>query len=248
MMAVGEGLGANETDMGLAILTDSAVYVVWLPILLGSKAFAERFNRWSKVDPKRVAEMFAAAEAERSEPRPPEMRHLLYLGAIAFGVTWAGSELSSVLPELPPVLSTSTWKVLVISTIAIGLSFTPARDIPGSHPIAMAIVYVFVARMGAQASLEGVGQAPAFLAGGFLWIAVHGGFCLVGARLLRVDVHSVAIASAANIGGAASAPVVAGYHRESLVPASILMAVIGYAVGNYLAILTGQLCYLVSGG
>jgi uncharacterized membrane protein len=110
----------------------------------------------------------------------------------------------------------------------------------------MGLLYVFVARMGAVASLSGLAQAPAFLLGAAIWISVHGVFCLAGAWLFRVDVHSAAIASAANIGGAASAPVVAAFHRESLVPASILMALLGYALGNYLGWLTGQLCRLVA--
>ena len=122
------------------------------------------------------------------------------------------------------------------------LSLTPARRIPGAHNLAMGIVYVFVAGMGARASLAGIGQAPAFLLGAFIWIAIHGAFCLFGAWLFKVDVHSAAIASAANVGGAASAPVVAAAHRESLVPVSILMALIGYAAGNYLAFLAAQLC------
>lgn len=78
------------------------------------------------------------------------------------------------------------------------------------------------------------------------WIAIHGAVCLIGARLLKVDLHSAAIASAANIGGVASAPVVAAHHQEALVPASILMALVGYAAGNYLAVLTAQLCFWVS--
>ncbi|NIO43247.1 MAG: DUF819 family protein, partial [Burkholderiales bacterium] len=65
-------------------------------------------------------------------------------------------------------------------------------------------------------------------------------------KLLKVDVHSAAIASAANVGGAASVPVVAAYHNESLVPAGILMAMIGYAVGNYAGWLAAMLCYAVS--
>jgi uncharacterized membrane protein len=100
--------------------------------------------------------------------------------------------------------------------------------------------------MGASADLRGVAeQAPWFLLGGFIWIFIHGGFCLLGARLFRVDVHTAAIASAANIGGAASAPIVAAYHRESLVPASILLALIGYAIGNYAGYLTAILCKVV---
>ena len=132
--------------------------------------------------------------------------------------------------------------------MGISLSFTRARALPGSHEVAMAIVYVFVAGMGARASLAGLDQAPAFLLGAFIWIFIHGAFCLAGAYLLRVDVHTVAIASAANVGGAASAPVVAAAHREKLVPVSILMALIGYAVGNYAATLTAGLCHWVGGG
>ena len=134
-----------------------------------------------------------------------------------------------------------------MTTVGILLSFTPARNIASSHAIAMAILYVFVARMGAIASLEGLGQAVPFVAGAAIWIVIHGLFCLLGARLFHVDIHSVAIASAANIGAAASAPVVAAHHRESLVPAAVLMALLGYAIGNYAAIGTAHLCRLVVG-
>ncbi len=110
-----------------------------------------------------------------------------------------------------------------------------------------AMIYIFVAGMGARASVEGLDQAGWFVAGAFIWIAIHGLFCLAGAWLFRVDVHSVAIASAANIGAAASAPIVAAHHRPSLVPASILMALLGYALGNYLAPLTGHLARMAVG-
>ncbi len=248
MAAAAEGLEATPEHLGLAILADNLVYVVWLPILLGCKAFADRFNRWARVDENRLDEMEEAALAEQSEQRPVVMRDYLYLGAIASMTAWAAAALAPMIPELPPVLSTSTWNLLLVTTFALLLSVTPVRKIPGSQNLAIALIYLFVAGMGARATLSGLGQAPAFVAAAFLWIFIHGAFILAGAYFLRVDVHSLAIASAANVGGAASAPVVAAYHRESLVPASILMALIGYALGNYLAILTGQLCRMVGGG
>ena len=133
---------------------------------------------------------------------------------------------------------------------SLAASATPVRRLPGAHPIAMAIIYVYVARIGAtmdlgNADFEAMG---AFILMAYAWIAIHGLFVLAGAWMFRVDVHTVAIASAANIGGAASAPIVAAHHRESLVPAAILMAMIGYALGNYLAILTGRLGQLIAGG
>jgi uncharacterized membrane protein len=110
----------------------------------------------------------------------------------------------------------------------------------------MALVYLFVARMGATAELQGVAnQAVPFLLAALLWIFLHGGFCILGAWIFRVDIHTAAIASAANVGGAASAPIVAAHHKESLVPASILMALLGYAVGNYAAYFAAVLCSLV---
>jgi uncharacterized membrane protein len=150
-------------------------------------------------------------------------------------------------PGLQVVLSESTWRILLITTIALGLSVTPVSRLPNSTAIGTAMIYVFVAGMGARATVDGFGQAPAFLLGAFIWIFIHGAFCLAGAKLFRVDVHSAAIASAANIGAAASAPIVAAFHRPSLVPVSVLMALIGYALGNYLAPMAAHLARLAVG-
>jgi uncharacterized membrane protein len=246
MAAAAAALDTPPDQFGLAVLADNVIYVGWLPLLLLSKNFAARFNRWTGVSASRVERMDRAAAVESREEEPPETRHILYLAAIAASVTWLASWLAPLLPEVEPVLGTSTWTVLLVTTFGILLSFTPAKSLPSSHNLAMALVYVFVARMGATASLAGLEQAPAFLLGATIWIAVHGLFCLVGAYVFKVDVHSAAIASAANVGGAASAPVVAAYHRESLVPVSILMALLGYAMGNYLAVFTGHLCRWVA--
>jgi uncharacterized membrane protein len=247
MAAVALGIETPPTQFGLAVLADTVIYVGWLPLLLVSKSFADRFNRWARVPEARVARMEKAAAAEVTEEARPEMRHLLYLAVLALGVTWAAGAVAPLLPE-SAVFSTSTWLVLLVTVGGIALSFTPARAIPGSSELAMAILYVFVARMGASASLAGLTQAPAFLLGAAIWIVIHGLFCVAGAWLLKVDLHSAAIASAANIGGAASAPVVAAYHRESLVPVSILMALLGYALGNPVGLLVvAPLCTWVAG-
>ena len=247
MAATHLALEGSPEHLGLAVLADNLVYVVWLPILLGSRAFADKFNKWARVPEDRVAKMDQAAKDLDKEDRPVNMRDYLNLGAIALGVTWASTLIAPVLPVVENMLSTSTWVILLITTFSLALSVTRARHIPGSHNMAMAIIYVFVAGMGARAALAGLTEAPIFVLAAFIWIAIHGMFCLAGAWLFKVDVHSAAIASAANIGGAASAPVVAGYHRPSLVPVSILMALIGYAIGNYLAILTGIMASKIAG-
>lgn len=278
MAAVGRGLEISPEMFGLAVLADTVIYVAWLPLLLWSKNLAVRFNRWARVPEERIAQMDAAAEAAVVEETTPQMRHYLYIGVIGLAATWAavalapqvnratdalalwtGEALTSWWPWVGErivaqaasegeILTTSSWLILLVTAFGIALSFTPAKRLPASHEVAMAVLYVFVARMGAQASLEGLAQAPAFLLGAAIWIVIHGLFCLGGAWLLKVDIHSAAIASAANVGGAASAPVVAAYHRESLVPVAILMALLGYALGNPVGLLiVAPLCRLVAG-
>ncbi|MEJ2383214.1 MAG: DUF819 family protein [Xanthomonadales bacterium] len=253
MAAAHAALEGTGQHMTWAAAADQMVYLVWLPLLLGSRAFAAQFNRWMKVPEDRIEMMERAAAAHETKQRTPDMMHLLYLALVALGFTWVALELSRVLPPVvvggATVISASTWLILIVTTLSLVASATPVRRLPGAHPIAMAIIYVYVARIGAtmdlsNANLEAMG---AFILMAYVWIAVHGLFILTGAWLFRVDVHTVAIASAANIGGAASAPIVAAHHRETLVPAAILMAMIGYALGNYLAILTGRLGQLIAG-
>ena len=247
MAAVGEGLETPGAEFGLAVIADHAVYLVWLPILLSSKKLAKYFNRFTGVSEASQERLKAAAAALKTEKAPIEMRHILYLVGLAAGATWIATELSTRLPALPPVLGPSTYRILLVTTMGLALSFSPSRRIPGSHVLALALVYLFVARMGARASVDGLaGQALPFVGGAYLWITIHGAFLLLAAKLLKVDVHTAAIASAANIGGAASAPVVAAYHDERLVPVSILMALLGYAVGNYAAFLAAWLCKWVA--
>ena len=255
MAATSEMLNTPPEQFGLAVLADNVVYIVWLPLLLASRNFADRFNAWADVPEDRMRMMDAASEAVIEEERAPVMRDYIYLVAIAIGVTWVASSLASIFfnammvnfPALETLLSESTWRILLITTIALALSATPVSRLPNPTAIGTAMIYVFVAGMGARASIAGFAQAPAFLLGAFIWIAIHGAFCLLGAKLFKVDVHSVAIASAANIGAAASAPIVAAFHRPSLVPVSILMALLGYAMGNYLAPIAGHLARIAVG-
>ena len=251
MTAAYAGLEGVPADLTMAAAADQMVYLIWLPILLGSKSFADKFNRWARVPAGRIEAMESAAAEFKSSESAPTMTSLLYLALLAIGFTWISLSLSEILPPVviggATVITAGTWLILLVTTLALLASVTPARKLPAAQPIAMAIIYIYVARVGATMDLSVVDwdKMIGFIAMAYVWITIHGLFILTGAWIFRVDVHTVAIASAANIGGAASAPIVAAHHRETLVPASILMALIGYALGNYLAILTGRIGQLI---
>ncbi len=245
MLAVAYAINLDESalEFGYAVIADNAVYLIWLPIMLASKNFASFFNRFTRMPRERVDILKKAATELTVKKGDVEMRHFLYLIFFGFAVTAISSWLAGYIQPMPPVFSYNTYKVLIVTVLGVALSFTRASRIPGSHPLAMALVYLFVARMGAKADLSNLDASVFwFLLGAYIWIFIHGGFLVGAARIFKVDVHTAAISSAANIGGAASAPIVAAHHNPVLVPVSILMALLGYAVGNPAAILAAQLC------
>lgn len=245
MAAVARAVHLDESslDFGYAVIADNAVYLIWLPIMLSSKNLADKFNKFTGMSSDRIQKMEAAANELVTDKGPMEMRHFLYLTFLGFGATAFAGWLAGYIPPVPPILTTSTYKILIVSTIGLVLSFTKASKIPGSHAMAMALIYLFVARMGAKADLSNLNSSVFwFVAGAYIWIFIHGLFLVGAARLFKVDVHTAAISSAANIGGAASAPIVAAFHKPVLVPVSILMALVGYAVGTQAALVAAALC------
>ncbi len=115
------------------------------------------------------------------------------------------------------------------------LSFTPVRRLEevGASRLGYAALYLLLTAIGAQANLRAVLSAPLYLATGVLWIAIHIAILLLAARLLRAPLFFVATGSMANVGGAASAPIVAGVYHPAMAPVGLLMAVLGYILGIY---------------
>jgi uncharacterized membrane protein len=112
----------------------------------------------------------------------------------------------------------------------------------GASKIGYYILYFVLTAIGAKASIANINAAFILIAAGFVIIAVHAFFLLAGARLLRAPLFLVAAASQANVGGVASAPVVAAVYEPGLASVGLLLAILGNIVGTYLGILCGQCC------
>ncbi|MDX1741811.1 MAG: DUF819 family protein, partial [Rhodothermales bacterium] len=149
------------------------------------------------------------------------------------------------------VISKTTWAVLVVVTLGLALSFTPIRQLEmyGASKVGYIALYLLMASIGARANLAAVLDTPLYLATGALWIAIHVGMLLLAARLFRAPLFLVATGSMANVGGAASAPVVAGAYMPSMAPVGLLMGVAGYVLGIYAALacawMLGQLSLII---
>jgi len=241
LAAVAESLETPEELIGIVVIVDNLVYLVYFPLILTCKRWAPWFNRFTGVTQEEIDAVYTASadvEKKRHEVKFPD---LLTLVAWAFAAILAANWLSTFIPPIGRVLGQGTYAILLVTTFGILLSATPLKKVPGTEPIAMALVYMYMTMIGASADLAGMAGAQWFIAAGFLAIAVHLAFTVLGAKLLRLDVSMAAVASVAGVGGAASAPVAAAYHREELVPISIMLALIGYALGNYLGVATAYL-------
>jgi uncharacterized membrane protein len=266
MAAMEQALGTPPEQMGLAILADQSLSLIYLPLMIVAVRFADRFNAWVRARPIDLGpdeeteaapqasqapakgEDPAEASPEKEEPARPAMADLLLVVAVALANVTLCNWIAARLPELPPFISGSTWLVLLVTTGALLLSFTPIRRSHMAPPLGSAILYVFVANMGASASLAGFAGAPAFLFGTAIWLVLAMLLAAIAAKLMRTDLRIAILALTANIGGVASNPVVAAAYDRRLVPVALMMAMICYTYANYAAIVTGHLVRIVAGG
>jgi len=246
LAAVAESLDTPSEMVGIVVLVDNFVYVFYFPIILTCKKWNPAFSRFTGAasDTRtHSSEREEASSKAKKTVQPVHFSNILTLLGFGFSAILLSNFIASLLPSLEPVLTEKTWAMLLVTTIGIILSSTSLKSVPGSESVSMAFVYVYMTMIGASADLTQLAGAQWFLVAGFACIFFHFLFIALSARLFRVDISMAAVASAAAVGGAASAPVAAGYHSEQLVPVSIMLALIGYALGNYLGVGTAYLCY-----
>jgi uncharacterized membrane protein len=246
LAAVAESLSTPGEMVGMVVLVDNFVYVLYFPIILTSKRWAPFFNRFTRVSQEQIDHFLKAGAEVEKKSHEVHFRDVLTLLGFGFMALLLANRLAALVPALPPVLTEKTWAMLLVTTFGIALSATPLKRVPGSEPVSMTLVYIYMTMMGASADLRNLGGAQWFLVAGVVCIAIHFLFVIAAARIFRVDVSMAAVASVASVGGAASAPVAAGYHREELVPISIMLALIGYGLGNYLGVATAYWCNLLA--
>jgi len=245
MVAIKESVGTPDSIFGPIIVVDTVVGYGWMGVLLFLSAYQSRWDRRIGARTGMIEEANRRLESLSAHRRPTDLRHAIGLVGLGFGGAVLSVAVGNALPPLgdPTIISRTTWAVLIVVTGGLLLSFTPVRKLEevGASKLGYAALYLLLTGIGAQADLKAVLAAPAFLAAGVLWIGVHAAVLLLVARLMRAPFFFVATGSMANVGGAASAPVVAGVYHPAMAPVGLLMAVAGYILGIYAGLLCAAL-------
>ncbi|WP_240206741.1 DUF819 family protein [Vibrio sp. CyArs1] len=251
--AMKEVFGVGDQLFSAMITVDVICANIWMAILLIMAGRQKKMDAWLKADTSSIDELKeTVAKYEEENSRPITTTDMMKVVAIAFGLTGLahfGSDLiapwiATNAPGLEKYSLTSGffWLIVLVTTFALIASmFKPARTLEhaGASKIGSAFIYILVATIGMQMDVTAILDNPGYFFIGITWLTIHALLMIFVAKLIRAPLFFMAVGSQANVGGAASAPVVAAAFHPSLAPVGILMAVLGYALGTYGAYICG---------
>jgi len=239
MVAIQGALNLPDTAMGYTLLIDSIDYAIWVMILLALVPFAKKFNVWSKADTSIIDEVGEKLALKEEGKKPIDFTSLFML----LGTSLAVSAIAQVGADYLPTtsfLTHTTWVVIIATLAGIFFAMTPLAKLSGSSALANIMLYLIVALIASRANFSELTQAPLYILAGFVIIAIHASIMVLCAKLFKLDLFSLGVASLANIGGVASAPILASAYSKALIPIGVLMAMLGYILGTFGGLMVGK--------
>lgn len=261
MTAVIESLKAPPSLIGPLVIVDTVCAYTWLGFLIAGSQFQKRIDAFNRADSRVIDEIAVRLKAEEAaNSRMPKTADVAIMLAVAFVVSqvclWLGKpvfaffDVTLGMKKMGEVLNAFGWGILLITAAGLFLSTTRIRllEYCGASGLGNVGLFLLLTTYGAQANLRAIMEVPVFFGVGIVWISVHVVVLLVGVRLMRVPIFLGATASMANIGGTASAPVVAASYNPAMAPVGLLMAILGGILGTPVALLVvGTACKAISG-
>ncbi|MFL6576378.1 MAG: DUF819 domain-containing protein [Povalibacter sp.] len=226
LVAVKQVIGLSESALPSVLLADALCYSIWVLVLFSTGAFAPKFNRWTRADAGRYPQLTAIAATGLASAG----NILLWLGLAMF-VGLAAARLAMLMPT-STMLSQTSWTVFIATIAGLIVARTPLARIPGPVGTGSALLALLVAVLASQSNFHGLASAPLFILCGICTMLLHIGLLALLARVFRFDLYLCGISSLAQIGGVASAPILAATYSPVLVPIAVLLAMLGLILGT----------------
>ena len=260
--------GYNQSEYGKMVFVDIFVANVWMAIVLIGIGRRNFLNKWLKADTTsiEVLKEKVSTFAEKVK-RNPTLTDLMVIAAIAFGTvsfahigaSYLGPFFDGVVANIESVQTKNMltflgskffWMISIATVSAILLSYTKIKNYEGAgaSKFGSVFIYILVATIGMKIDIRSVFESPGLIVVGLIWMSIHALMLIGVAKLIKAPYFFLAVGSQANVGGAASAPIVASAFHPSLATVGVLLAVLGYAVGTIAAIGCTILMHLAAGG
>ncbi len=264
------GGGANQASMkemfevggdifSVMVTVDVIVANLWMAVLLIMAANHKAIDAKTGADTSAIEELKnKVQEYHATHSRMPTLNDYMMIIAIAFGITGLAHFCADFLgpyfadnyawAKEYSLNSKFFWLIVISTTIGISLSFTKVRNIEafGASKVASSFLYILVASIGLHMNVTAIFDNPGLFVVGAIWMLIHASLMLLVAKMIKAPLFYMAVGSQANVGGAASAPVVASAFHPSLAPVGVLLAVLGYGVGTYMAYICGLMMQAVA--
>ena len=264
------GGGANQAAMKEVFQVDNEIFSamvavdvivanIWMAFLLYGAGINDKIDNWLQADSSSIDVLKNKIDAYQAQiMKIPNTADTMRVLSIGFGITAVahfGADLIAPwifqnAPLLAKFSLTSKffWLIVISTTLAVFLSFTKARELEGvgASRIGSVFIYILVATIGMKMNIVAIFDNPGLFIVGLIWMMIHAGMLISVAKFIKAPFFFMAVGSQANVGGAASAPIVASAFHPSLAPVGVLLAVLGYAMGTYGAWLCGVLMQLSS--
>ena len=246
----------NPSKYGGMVIVDIVVANIWMAILLIGIGRKDQIDKWLKADNTAIEDLKRKViDFTKKVEKKPNLTDYIIILAIAFGTVaighfsatflgdffsgWVDGMESQTTKNIFSFMGSSFfWLISVSTVVAIILSFTKAKNYEGAgaSKIGSIFIYVLVATIGMKMDLNQVFENPGLIVVGLVWMTIHAGLLIGIAKLIKAPYFFLAVGSQANVGGAASAPIVAQAFHPSLATVGVLLAVFGYAIGTISAI------------
>ena len=248
--------GYNPKLYGGMVFVDIVVANIWMALLLIGIGKRKRINQWLKADTATIEDLKQKVSAfSESVKKNPSLADLMIMLGIAFGaVGFAHLSAGYLAPYFDSLVETIVsetlkniftflrssffWIISIATLIAIGLSFTKVKNYEGAgaSKFGSVFIYILVASIGMKIDLKLIFDNTGLIAVGVVWMCIHALLLILVSKLIKAPYFFLAVGSQANVGGAASAPIVAAAFHPSLATVGVLLAVFGYAIGTVAAI------------
>ena len=258
--AMKEVFQVKDTIFSAMVAVDVIVANIWMAMLLYGTGIVQKIDNWLQADSSSIEKLKDKIEAYQAQIlKVPNTSDTIKVLSVGFGITafahFGADLIAPAILQNAPFLSKFSltsrffWLILLSTTLSVAVSFTKARELEGvgASRIGSVFIYILVATIGMKMNILAIFDNLGLFLIGLIWMMIHAIMLISVAKVIKAPFFFMAVGSQANVGGAASAPIVASAFHPSLAPVGVLLAVLGYAIGTYGAWLCGILMQAVSG-
>ncbi len=243
MLAVKESIGVPDSVFTPLVIVDAFLSYTWMAVLMSGSGWQKKWDGKFRGD----SDFGDSPHSKGTVPEcisPPFFYPFIFLSSTALLVSIFAQWVGARLPPIGGIFTPYTWTILLVTTFSLLLSFTRFSQLSNEKTTKLGyfLLFLLITSIGAKVDINSISRAPLFLSAGVVWLLIHACTLLLLGKIFRIPLFFLATASQANIGGPASAPIVAAVYQPKLASIGLLMAILGNILGTYLGLLSAATC------